>query len=72
MVEGGNVVGIAADEAYELGRAMAVAAASGLIGKDVPPFVVAPAISVTADNIVEGYNSSLATDPPQEVLDAMP
>lgn len=71
LVEGGNMVGIAADEAYELGRTMATEAAFGLLDKDVPPFVIVPTIRVTADNIVEAYRQSLATDPPQEVLDAL-
>ena len=31
MVKGGNVVAIVADQAYELGRAMATAAGYGLI-----------------------------------------
>ena len=71
MVEGGNVVGIAADEAYNLGRTMAIEGAYGLLGKPAPAFAVVPAIGVTADNIVEGYRQSLAADPPQEVLDAL-
>lgn len=71
MVEGGNVVGIVADEAYNLGRTMALEGAYGLLGKAAPAFVVVPAIGVTADNIVEGYQQSLADDPPEEVLDAL-
>ena len=71
LVEGGNVVGIAADEAYDLGRTMAVEGAYGLLGKPAPAFVVVPAIAATADNIVEAYRQSLATDPPQVVLDAL-
>ncbi len=71
LVEGGNMVGIAADEAYELGRTMAFEAAYGLLGLEVPPFVVVPAISATADNIVEAYQNSLATAPPAEVLAAI-
>ena len=71
LVEGGNIVGIAADEAYEIGRTMATEGAYGLLGKQAPPFVVVPAIEVTADNIVEAYRVSLAADPPQEVLDAL-
>ena len=71
LVEGGNIVGIAADEAYEIGRTMATEGAYGLLGKETPPFVVVPAIEVTADNIVEAYRVSLAADPPQQVLDAL-
>ena len=71
LVEGGNIVGIAVDEAYEIGRTMATEGAYGLLGKETPPFVVVPAIEVTADNIVEAYRVSLAADPPQQVLDAL-
>ena len=71
LVEGGNVVGIAADEAYNLGRTMAFEGAYGILGKPAPAFAVVPAIGVTADNIVEGYRQSLAADPPQEVIDAI-
>ncbi|MEK0164969.1 substrate-binding domain-containing protein [Phaeobacter sp. JH85H1] len=70
MVKGGNVVGIVADEAYELGRAMAAAGARGVLDLDNPPFVVAPAVSVTAKNVNEGWNQSLNLDAPQSVLDA--
>ena len=71
LVEGGNIVGIAADEAYALGRTMALEGAYGLLGKPAPPFVVVPAIKVTADNIVDAYRQSLATDPPAEVMQAL-
>lgn len=71
LVEGGNIAGIAADEAYNLGRTMALEGAYGVLGKPAPAFVVVPAIAVTADNIVEAYRQSLAAEPPQEVLDAI-
>ena len=71
LVEGGNIVGIAADEAYNLGRTMALEGAYGLLGKAAPAFVVVPAIGVTADNIVDAYRQSLAAEPPKEVLDAL-
>ncbi len=70
MVRGGNVAAIVADEAYELGRAMAAAAALRLVDKDVPPFIAAPAITVTADNVAEGWKKSLNIDPPASVTSA--
>jgi len=70
MVKGGNVAGIVADKAYELGRAMATAAAYGLLGKEAPPFVVAPALTVTKANVVEGWMESLHREAPKTVLDA--
>ena len=68
MVRGGNVAAIVADEAYELGRAMAASAVLDLLGEDVPPFVVAPAVTVTADTVVEGWKRSLNTAPPTSLV----
>jgi len=70
MVQGGNVIAIIADEAYELGRAMATTAAYGLLGKEAPPFIVAPATTVMKENVAEGYQKSLHRDAPQSVMDA--
>ncbi len=64
MVRGGNVAAIVADEAYELGRAMAASAVLDLLGEDVPPFTVVPALSVTADTVVDGWKRSLNIDAP--------
>ena len=70
MVRGGNVAAIVADEAYELGRAMAASAVLDLLGEDVPPFVVAPAITVKADNVAEGWKQSLNIEAPDSVTGA--
>jgi ribose transport system substrate-binding protein len=70
MVQGGNVTAIVADQAYELGRAMATVAGYGLLGKEAPPFIVAPVVTVTKANVSEGWQTSLHRDPPQSVLDA--
>lgn len=67
MVKGGNVAAIVADEAYELGRAMAAAGILDLLDKDVPPFIVAPAITVTSDNVVEGWDQSLRIKAPESL-----
>ncbi len=64
MVNGGNVVALVADEAYELGRAMAAAGARQYSGEETPPFVVAPAVTVTADNVSEGWMQSLHIEAP--------
>ena len=71
MVKGGNVAGIVADEAYELGRAMADVGARAVLGIDNPPFIVAPALTVTKDNVAQGWQTSLHKDAPQSVLDAL-
>ena len=46
-----------------LGRTMALEGAYGLVGKPAPPFVVVPAIKVTADNIVDAYRQSSGDRP---------
>ncbi len=71
MVEGGNIVAMVADEAYELGHAMARVAALALLGESTPAFVVAPAIAVTTDNLIEGWQTSLNREPPASVTDAL-
>lgn len=70
MVRDGNVTAIVADKAYELGRAMAAAGLKSLAGDEVPPFIVAPALTVTKDNVAEGWRESLNRDAPKSVLDA--
>jgi ribose transport system substrate-binding protein len=70
MARGGNVAALVTDKAYELGQAMARAAAYGLLDKEAPPFIVAPATTVTKANLTEGYQQSLHVQPPASVLDA--
>ncbi|MEM7047714.1 MAG: substrate-binding domain-containing protein [Pseudomonadota bacterium] len=67
MVKDGNVAAIIADEAYELGRAMAAAGARDLLGESTPPFVVAPAMTITKANVLDGWQQSLRTDAPASV-----
>lgn len=68
MVKGGNVVAIISDEAYELGRAMAAAGIRAILGEETPPFVITPALTVTADNIAEGWMQSLHVDAPANLF----
>jgi ribose transport system substrate-binding protein len=70
MVSSGNVVGIVADQAYELGRAMAVAAAYGVLARPAPPFIVVPALTITRDNVAQGWQDSLHREPPASVVKA--
>ncbi|MER9623542.1 substrate-binding domain-containing protein [Mesorhizobium sp. M0222] len=70
MVKGGNVAALVADKAYELGRAMAASGMKSLLGQPTPAFVVAPALTVTKENVAQGWKDSLNRDAPQPVLDA--
>ncbi|WP_031205273.1 substrate-binding domain-containing protein [Mesorhizobium sp. L2C067A000] len=56
--------------AYELGRAMAASGMKSLLGQPTPAFVVAPALTVTKENVAQGWKDSLNRDAPQPVLDA--
>ena len=67
MVKGGNVAGIAADQAYELGRAMATTAGYGLLGKAAPPYVALNALAVTKDNVQEAWKTVYHQDAPAEL-----
>ena len=71
MAKGGNTVALIADQAYELGRAMAKAAAYGLLGKKAPAFVVVPAMTITRSNLLQGYQRSLHRAAAASVLKAM-
>ena len=58
MVKGGNVTALVADKAYELGRDMAAVGAKALLEQETPPFLVAPALTVTKENVaarLEGF-----------------
>jgi ribose transport system substrate-binding protein len=59
MVRNGNVASLTADAAYSLGECMAVAGAIGLLNGKVAPFLIAPALTVTASNVEEGWRLSL-------------
>jgi ribose transport system substrate-binding protein len=70
MATGGNFAAIVADEAYEIGRTAARAAAAALIGKGAAPFLVVDSLAVTRDTLAEGWQRSLHTDAPASVLEA--
>jgi ribose transport system substrate-binding protein len=70
MVQGGNFAAIVADEAYEIGRTAARAAAAALIDKEAAPFLVVNSLAVTKDSVAEGWQRSLHTDAPASVLEA--
>lgn len=71
LAQGGNTVAIVADQAYDLGKGMADAAAYGILGKKAPAFVVADALVVTKDTIAQGYQDSLNSKVPASVAAAL-
>jgi ribose transport system substrate-binding protein len=71
MAKGDNTFALIADRAYDLGQAIAKSAAYGLLGKTAPAFVVAPAMTITRSNLVQGYRESLHRNAPASVMKAL-
>lgn len=71
MAKNGNVTALVADKAYELGRAMAATGLKSLLGEKTPPFIVAPALTVTRDTVAQGWKDSLNREAPKSILDAI-
>lgn len=71
MIQNGNVAAVVADDAYELGRAMAAAGALRLLGRHPPPFIVAPAMTIIGETICEGWTRSFHAPPPPGILKAV-
>ena len=49
---------------------MAATGMKSLNGEKTPPFIVAPALTITKANVAEGWKESLNRDAPKSVLDA--
>lgn len=71
MAKDGNIASITVDEAYEIGRALGTAAGRALLGKEVPPYVVVPAVTLTKANLVDGWYQSMHRQAPQSIKSAL-
>jgi ribose transport system substrate-binding protein len=71
MLQDGPTVAMVADASYEIGRGLASSVALDLAGEEVPPFIVAPAVTVTKDNLVEAWQDALGVEPPEQLLEAI-
>lgn len=71
LAEGGSIVGIAADEASEIGRGLAVMAALAVLGEPTPEFVIVPDVGATRDNLAEAWEISLGVPLPPELEAAL-
>lgn len=67
MINGGNIVGIVADETYNIGVYAARAAAASLLGRDVDPFLVVDALSIGPGDVVEGWMQSFHSEVPESL-----
>jgi ribose transport system substrate-binding protein len=71
MAQGGTYAGTIADMPYEVGAAMAKLAAYGLLGKEAPPFSTVGYITVTRENLAEGWEQSLHKPLPENIAAAL-
>ncbi|MDQ0217420.1 sugar ABC transporter substrate-binding protein [Peribacillus cavernae] len=70
IASGGNVKGLGAQLPFDQGVAQAILAGYSLLGKDVPPFVSVPGLSVTKDNVLEAWKMAYRQDAPDVIQDA--
>jgi ribose transport system substrate-binding protein len=70
LAERGLIKGIAAQQPYDQGVAEAEAALKVLLGKQVPPWIVLPAVPVLPSNVLEAYKAVFHTAPPSELVAA--
>jgi ribose transport system substrate-binding protein len=64
----GRTVGIAAQQPYAQGVAVAQTAILSLLGVPVPGWTALPGVSVTRSNVVESYRMVWNTDAPTQIL----
>ncbi|WP_017726471.1 substrate-binding domain-containing protein [Halalkalibacterium ligniniphilum] len=70
MARGGNIKGVGAQLPYDQGVAEAILAGYALLGKEAPPYIAVPALSVTQDNVVESWELVYSEPAPEEIQNA--
>ncbi|WP_081991278.1 substrate-binding domain-containing protein [Inquilinus limosus] len=71
MAKSGSMFGTVADMPYEVGQAMAVLAAYGLLGKTAPPFSTVGLVKATKANLGAAWEQSLHKPLPDTVKAAL-
>jgi len=70
MASGGLIKGIGAQQPYDQGTAAAAATLLALIGRQPPPWVALPGLSVTVQNVIEAYQVVWHSPAPLALLKA--
>lgn len=70
MAGGGLIKGIGAQQPYDQGSAAAAATLLSLVGRQPPPWVALPGLSVTPQNVVEAYQVVWHSPAPPDLLRA--
>jgi ribose transport system substrate-binding protein len=68
LARGGLIKGIGAQKPYDQGMAAAAASLLAMIGRQPPPWIALPGLSVTARNVVASYQSVWHSAAPTELL----
>lgn len=71
MIQGGNVVGVVANDAVVTGNDLGTMAAYGVLGKEAPELAVTAPVPTTTDNIEEGWQAEFASELPADLADAL-
>jgi ribose transport system substrate-binding protein len=67
----GPVYGLGAQRPYDQGVAEATLAAYGLLDKEAPPYVALPALPITRENLLEGWEEVYRQDPPETIVETL-
>lgn len=71
MAKGGMVKMLSAQCPYEQGEAIALAAANGLLGKEVPSFIGVEPVGVNQDNLLKNWRNIFKEEPPANLCHAV-
>lgn len=71
LAQGGMVKMLSAQCPYEQGEAIALAAANGLLGKEVPSFIGVEPVSVNRENLLKSWRGIFKEEPPVELCAAV-
>jgi ribose transport system substrate-binding protein len=58
------VAGLSAQRPYDQGVTEAILAGYGLLGKEAPPYVALPSLTVTRESVVGAWRTVYRRDPP--------
>jgi ribose transport system substrate-binding protein len=68
LAAGGAIKGVGAQQPYDQGVAVATATIMSLVGRQPPPWVALPGLSVTQENVVEAYQVVWHAVAPPELI----
>ncbi|WP_050181350.1 substrate-binding domain-containing protein [Domibacillus robiginosus] len=70
IASGGSIKGLGAQLPYDQGIAEAILAGQALLGKEVPPYVAVPGLSVTEENVLDAWQLVYRQPAPEVVQSA--